>query len=68
MLTLLKPIIAPIRGTDHLDAFEHAGEPISVRHLCEDGVKTLLGCVPPELTPTKIILSARYLSDEPDLH
>ncbi len=58
MLTLLKPKIARIRGTNRMDAFEAVGEPIAVRHLCEPGVQTLLGRTLPPLTPTKITLTA----------
>jgi hypothetical protein len=61
LMTVLKPTIASIRGTEHLDAFEQVGEPIAVRYLCEGGIKALLGTMPEPLTPTRIELTARYL-------
>ena len=61
LLTALKPTIARIRGTEYYDAFEHVGEPIAVRYLCEMGVVSLLGITLPELTPTKIELDAKVL-------
>lgn len=59
MLTLFKPTIARIRGTENLDAFEKVGEPIAVKHLCEPGIKSLLGETLPPLTPTKIEIDAK---------
>lgn len=44
-----------------MDAFEHVGEPISVKHLCEAGVLSLLGVTLQDLTPTKIELKASLL-------
>ena len=44
-----------------MDAFERTGEPIAVRYLCPGGVKTLLGALPPYLTPTRIDLDANYI-------
>lgn len=54
LLTVLRPGIARIRGTNHLDAFEQLGEPIAVRHLCEDGVRALFGFTLEPLTPTRV--------------
>lgn len=61
MLTLFRPTIAAIRGTSHLDAFERVGEPIAVKHLCEAGVKSLLGCDLEMLTPTKVEIGAKLV-------
>lgn len=44
-----------------MDAFEHVGEPIAVRYLCEAGIVALLGETLPELTPTKIEIEAKIL-------
>jgi len=61
MVTLFKPIIARIRGTEYMDAFEKVGEPIAVKHLCEPGIKSLLGLTLEPLTPTKIEITANVL-------
>ncbi len=67
MLTVLPPVIAEIKGLRDaisgapiFDAFERAGEPVAVRHLCQGGVKALLGTLPPYLSPTQIDLDANY--------
>lgn len=51
-----------IRGTKFLDAFEVAGEPISVKHLCEAGVLALLGRTLEPLQPQKIELKAEVIT------
>ena len=63
IVTYHKPIIQRIFGTRNFDAFEHPGEPVGVRHLCEGGIESLLGHVPEPLTPVRIELTARYLSE-----
>lgn len=61
ILTVFRPKIARIRGTERLDAFESIGEPIAVRYLCQPGILSLMGKLPPPLTPTRIELSAKFL-------
>ncbi len=67
LLTLMKPLIMPIRGYKDkegnpvLDAFERVGEPIAVRYLCEGGIKSLFGKEFPYLVPTKIELTAKEI-------
>jgi hypothetical protein len=61
MLTYYKPTIQRIAGTRDLDAFEVPGEPVGVRHLCEGGIKTLLGHAPETLVPAQIEIAARYV-------
>lgn len=66
LITLFEPVIAKIRGTDHLDAFERVGEPIAIRYLCEGGVKSFIGEHLPPLTPTRVELSVTIL-DKPNI-
>lgn len=67
LLTLLKPLIMPIRGVKGpdgqpvLDAFEKGGEPIAVRYLCEGGIRSLFGKDFPYLVPIKIELTAKEI-------
>ncbi len=67
LLTLMKPLIMPIRGVKGpdgqpvLDAFERGGEPIAVRYLCEGGIRSLFGKDFPFLVPTKIELTAKEI-------
>ena len=67
LLTLLKPLISPIRGVKGpdgkpvLDAFEREGEPIAVRYLCDGGIRSLFGRDFPHLVPTKIELTAKEI-------
>ena len=65
LVTALKPIIARIRGTPHMDAFERVGEPIAVRYLCEGGIKSLLGTTLEPLVPTKVEVTAELLKPLP---
>jgi hypothetical protein len=68
LLTALRPTISPIRGfrdpDGHqvMDAFEHDGEPIAVRYLCEGGIKTLFGKEFPYLIPVKVELEAHEIA------
>ena len=43
MLTLLKPHIVEVNGTEHKDAYIQLGEPIGVRFLCAGGIRSVLG-------------------------
>ncbi len=63
LLTVFKPTIARIRGTEYFDAFERVGEPIAVRYLCEAGIVSLFKTTLPPLTPTKIEITGSFLAD-----
>lgn len=56
MITLLRPKIAKIRGTQHLDAFERIGEPFIVKHMCAAGIRSMFGREFAPLTPTRVNL------------
>ena len=43
MLTAQRPNLCPVRGTDRYAWYAREGEPIAVRHLCEEGVRAILG-------------------------
>lgn len=57
MLTKLRPLIRKRLGSDEFDAYERTepGEPIGVRHLCEEGVRAVLGTILPTLTPRRVL-------------
>ncbi len=59
LLTVLKPTIHRIRGTRDMDAFEVPGEPICVKHLCEPGIRAMLGRTLEPLKPERIELTAK---------
>ena len=40
MLTAFKPLVLRVKGNDYDDAYMRPGDPIGVRHLCADGVKS----------------------------
>ena len=61
MFTALPPIRARIRGTPHEDMFERIGEPIAVKHLCPDGVKSFFGVDLQELETVRVEVTARIL-------
>jgi hypothetical protein len=67
MLTAIRPTITEIKGVADdngnpiFDAFERAGEPVSIRHLCESGIKSLMGRDFPPLVPIKIELGAKEI-------
>lgn len=61
MMTFMPPVIAQIRGSKHDDAFEQVGEPIAVRHLCEDGVRSLFGFTLEPLVPTRVEVAGRKI-------
>ena len=42
MLTLFKPTASRVVGLDVRDLYMVAGEPMGIRHLCADGVHTML--------------------------
>jgi hypothetical protein len=59
MLTKLRPLIRKRLGSDEFDAYERTepGEPIGVRHLCEEGVRAVLGTILPTLTPRRVLFA-----------
>lgn len=59
MITYLRPIIAQIRGTQILDAFEELGEPVATKHLCEAGVKSLFGHTTTPLDSVPVIIEGK---------
>lgn len=61
MMTLLEPSIHRILGTSFEDVFEAHGDPITVRYMCEEGIKRALGTTLAPLTPTKVKLTLELI-------
>jgi hypothetical protein len=57
MITLLRPRIRRVAGTDYDDAYIREGEPVGVRHLCAGGVKWLWGLELKPLESIKVTLA-----------
>lgn len=68
MLTKLRPLIRKRMGSDEMDAYERPepGEPIGVRHLCEQGIMAVLGTTLPELSPRRVLFRLELLGDSGD--
>jgi hypothetical protein len=67
MLTKLRPLIRKRLGSEELDAYEQAepGEPIGVRHLCEQGILAVLGTTLPALSPRRVMFRLVELIGNP---
>lgn len=65
LLTFIPPVIARIKGSPHEDAFEQVGEPIAIKHLCEDGMQSALKehgqVLGPPLQPRRVEMTLRYI-------
>ena len=64
VLTLLRPVIAPIRFTHRRGVFPQPGEPILLRHLCPEMVKLALGELPAANEPQRCRLTLERLDGE----
>ena len=65
MLTKLRPLIRKRMGSNEMDAYERSepGEPIGVRHLCEQGIMAVLGTTLPELSPRRVLFRLELIGD-----
>jgi hypothetical protein len=61
VLTGFKPVIARVRGPNHMDVYEVIGEPMTVKGLCPFGVTAIFGSVPEPLTPREVEIEGRYI-------
>lgn len=52
MMTLLKPNISAVVGSDKEDAYIRPGDPVGINNLCADGIKSLFGV---ELQPLQMV-------------
>lgn len=68
MLTKLRPLIRKRMGSDEMDAYERSepGEPIGVRHLCEQGIMAVLGTTLPELSPRRVLFRLELIGEPVD--
>lgn len=68
MLTKLRPLIRKRLGSHEMDAYERAepGEPIGVRHLCEQGILAVLGTTLPELSPRRVLFRLELIGEPGD--
>lgn len=39
-LTALRPVWSKVRGADYNDFYERTGEPVGIRHLCANGMRS----------------------------
>lgn len=65
MLTKLRPLIRKRMGSNEMDAYERSepGEPIGVRHLCEQGIMAVLGTTLPELSPRRVLFRLELIGE-----
>jgi hypothetical protein len=65
MLTKLRPLIRKRMGSEEMDAYERSepGEPIGVRHLCEQGIMAVLGTTLPELSPRRVLFRLELIGE-----
>jgi hypothetical protein len=66
LLSFFEPVIAPVRGAGHDDAYVRTGDPVGVRHLCPGGVKLIFGMDLPPLKPVRVTLLGDPLGDFPE--
>lgn len=57
MLTAFKPVVATVAGTGQQDAYMRLGEPIGVRGLCTEGIRSFIGRELPPMEPTRVRVS-----------
>lgn len=67
MLTAFEPVRAIVKGTDKEDLYLRTGEPIGVRHLCPDGVKSLFDVAIEVLESVRVNLTSETVNAEEEL-
>jgi hypothetical protein len=61
MLSFLKPEQSMVLGTGHADLYFAAGEPVGMRHLCAEGVRSFFGRSLEAMESVKVEISGKVI-------